>query len=144
MNKTIILFFVAFINVAAVPTPAIDDVNIFRTKVKDVDSTTTMDNDFSSTTVDGQTTTTTSSGISKGCKLCMGFVEGLEAVIGTEEGNIEQEANDVCDSITMGNGWADSLCKEIIDELLEEIVKAIKNSETPQKICTDIVGMCNA
>uniref|UniRef100_A0A914PNY5 Saposin B-type domain-containing protein n=1 Tax=Panagrolaimus davidi TaxID=227884 RepID=A0A914PNY5_9BILA len=142
MNKTIILFFVAFINVAAVPTPAIDDVNIFRKALKD-DSITTMDDDFSSTTVDGQTTTTTS-GISKGCKLCMGFVEGLEAVIGTEEGNIEQEANDVCDSITMGNGWADALCKEIIDELLEEIVKAIKNSETPQKICTDIVGMCNA
>uniref|UniRef100_A0A914PQU4 Saposin B-type domain-containing protein n=1 Tax=Panagrolaimus davidi TaxID=227884 RepID=A0A914PQU4_9BILA len=148
MNKTIILFFVAFIIGAIVASPETDNVKKILEAVRDdeTNSTNTIDDRIDSTTVDGQTSTTTV-GIddnNMGCNLCLRFVEGLETMSATEEGNVDEKANFVCDILTIGDEWKYEICKEIIDEFLNEIVNAIKNSETPQAICTDIVGMCNA
>uniref|UniRef100_A0AC35GD01 Saposin B-type domain-containing protein n=1 Tax=Panagrolaimus sp. PS1159 TaxID=55785 RepID=A0AC35GD01_9BILA len=159
MNKILILVFVAFIISAIVASPETDDAKRILEAVKDdeTNSTTTIDDDTNNSTT---AATPLSPDNSMGCKLCMGFVDGLENMIGTEEGNVEQKANKVCDGITMGNELADtnkvcdgitmgneladSWCKKIADDSLEMIVKAIKKSETPQKICKDVAGMCNA
>uniref|UniRef100_A0A914QSS7 Saposin B-type domain-containing protein n=1 Tax=Panagrolaimus davidi TaxID=227884 RepID=A0A914QSS7_9BILA len=143
MNKTIILFFVAFIIGVIVASAEIDDAKRILEAVKDdeTNSTTTIDDDTNNSTTPA---TPLAPDNSMGCKLCMAFVDGLENMIGTEEGNVEQKANKVCDGITMGNALADSWCKKIADDSLKMIVKAIKKSEKPQKICKDIAGMCNA
>uniref|UniRef100_A0AC34FLN1 Saposin B-type domain-containing protein n=1 Tax=Panagrolaimus sp. ES5 TaxID=591445 RepID=A0AC34FLN1_9BILA len=133
MNKTIFVVIVAIVGTAAVVVNAGYDreLNALLRAERLVDNT---DNN--------STTTTIAPTDSMKCKMCINFVQGLEAAVQSEEGTMEEIANKLCDKLTQDESTLEEMCKEMVDESLKEISDAIKNFEPPRKICTAIVPLC--
>ncbi|KAH7725184.1 hypothetical protein AAVH_07231 [Aphelenchoides avenae] len=72
------------------------------------------------------------------CTLCVNFVTDVEAAVKQDVPDIEKKADQICDSITLGNAQLDGYCKKLVNSELDTIVSLLKAGGTPQQVCQKI------
>ncbi|KAK0405433.1 hypothetical protein QR680_017991 [Steinernema hermaphroditum] len=77
------------------------------------------------------------------CFICKLVVSAVEKKLTSDEGQINNNGDKLCDEITHNNPVLDPICQQIVDQSIDDIIDGLKNGQTTDQICQKI-KMCTA